>query len=197
MAAKVAHGSEARLNSGARVRRGNDGLLRDVEVDLSQPKQIVIAGKIKCQMRVRIHETWRKRRVAEVDYLCVIGNRQVASRIDNFVAEYDNDGVLRERVRFTVEHPCGFERERFLECKDGALVLIEQSQVTSAINEHAGIGGQHLQVNHVVFLESDRPISQTASLEVRVWRVVKTLVAREAKNEAFWNKLIGLRNPLC
>ena len=31
---------------------------------------------------------------------------------------------------------------------------------------------------------------------MRVWRVVKTLVAREVKNETFRNKLIRLRDPL-
>ena len=38
----------------------------------------------------------------------------------------------------------GIECERLFEGNNGALVLIEQSEVTSAIDQHAGIRGQHL-----------------------------------------------------
>jgi len=93
------------------VRRGNDRLLRNVEVDLFQPAQIVIAGVIKSQMRVRVHETRRKRRVAKVDDLRAVWDRQIASRIGNFVALHDNDGILRQGVRFAVEHPRSLERD--------------------------------------------------------------------------------------
>ena len=115
-ASKIAHGSEARLDSGTCMRRGNDRLLRDVHIEFLQSSLAVITRKIGSQMRVRIYETRRKRRVAEVDNLRAVWGRQIASRIDNFVALYDDDGVLHERVRFAVEHPCGFKHDWLVGC---------------------------------------------------------------------------------
>ncbi len=60
-------------------------------------------------MRVRIHETRTKRRIAKVDNACVAGNLQVASCVNNFVVLYDDDPVLQERVRFTIKHSRSFE----------------------------------------------------------------------------------------
>ncbi len=100
------------------------------------------------------------------------------------------------RNAFSRRGEVGIEYERLFEGNNGARVLIECREIASAIDQHAGIRRQHLEVDHVVFLESHRPISQTPGLEVRIWRVVKTLVAREVKNETFRNKLIGLRDPL-
>ena len=75
-------------------------------------------------------------------------------------------------------------------------VLIERGEVSPAIDQHAGVGWQNLEVNHVIFFKPHRPISQTPGLEVRVRRIVKALVFPELENETLRNELIGLSNPL-
>ena len=65
-------------------------------------------------MRMRVHESRRQGRVAEIDHLCAIRNREVAANIDNFVALDDDDSVLHERFRFPIEHAFGFERDHFI-----------------------------------------------------------------------------------
>ena len=49
-------------------------------------------------MGVGIHESRAKRCVAKVDHLCTAGDRQVASRINNFVCPDDDHAVLHEGI---------------------------------------------------------------------------------------------------
>ena len=53
------------------MRRGNDSLLGDVEVELLQSAYIVIAGVIQREVRMCIHESRRERGIAKVDDLRV------------------------------------------------------------------------------------------------------------------------------
>src|SRR5256714_14819065 len=62
-------------------------------------------------MRVAVHESGRKGRVAEIDHLRALGNREVAAGIDDFIALDDDDAVAHERFRFAVEESSGFESD--------------------------------------------------------------------------------------
>ncbi len=64
-------------------------------------------------MRMRIHEAGRKRRIAQIDYLCVARDRQIAPSIDNLIALHDYHGVLHERVRFAVKESRCFQHDWF------------------------------------------------------------------------------------
>ena len=75
-------------------------------------------------------------------------------------------------------------------------MLIECGQVTPAIDQHACINRQDFELNHVVLSKPQRPVSQTAGLEVRLWRIVEALIGGKVEREAFRNKLIILRDPL-
>ena len=59
-------------------------------------------------MRMRVHEARRQCRVAKVDHFRVSRNRDVRSDIDNLIALHDDDAVLRESTRFTIEQPRRF-----------------------------------------------------------------------------------------
>src|SRR5207244_7357069 len=63
------------------------------------------------QMRMPGHEAWRKGRVTEVDNLRISRRRQIASGVDNFVALNNDDAVLGERFRFTVEKSRSFQND--------------------------------------------------------------------------------------
>src|SRR4051794_3616566 len=65
-------------------------------------------------MRVTIHESRRKRGVAEIDHLGVSGRGQVASRIDDLVSLNNDDAVLHERVRFSIKQTRRFEDDDFV-----------------------------------------------------------------------------------
>src|ERR1041384_7382243 len=65
-------------------------------------------------MRVRIHETRRKRRVAQIDHLRVARDRQITSRIENLIALNEHHGVLHERVRLTVKESRRFQRDSLI-----------------------------------------------------------------------------------
>jgi hypothetical protein len=58
---------------------------------------------------MRIHEAGRKRRIAQIDYLCVAWDRQIAPGIDNLIALHDYHAVLQERVRFAVKESRSFQ----------------------------------------------------------------------------------------
>ena len=69
-------------------------MLGDVYVKFLQSPFIVIAGEILGEMRVRIHETRTKRRIAKVYDACATGNLQVASCVHNLVVLDDDYPVL-------------------------------------------------------------------------------------------------------
>ena len=95
-ASEIAHGSETCFDSSARVRRGNDRLLGDVEIELSQSAHIVIAGVIQSQMCMCVHESRRERRIAQIDHLRVGWNSQIATNIDNLIVSNDDDAIWNE-----------------------------------------------------------------------------------------------------
>ena len=62
-------------------------------------------------MRVRIHETRRERRIAQIDDARFLGNRQAAAGIDDLVALDDHHAVGHERLCFSVEEARRFKRD--------------------------------------------------------------------------------------
>ena len=94
--AQVAHGCESRFNSRACKHRRANRLLGNVQIKFLQSTLIVITGVIGGQMCVRIHEAGGKCCVSEIDHLRAAWERQVTSRIDNFVAAHDHHAVLQE-----------------------------------------------------------------------------------------------------
>ena len=62
-----------------------------------------VIGVIVGEMRVPIHESGRKRRVAEIDHLRVSWRAQIASGIDDFAALNDDNAVLHECFRLAIE----------------------------------------------------------------------------------------------
>jgi hypothetical protein len=63
---------------------------------------------------MRIHETRRKRCVAEVNYLRIARDRQIASRSGNLIALNDHHGVLHKRVRLPVKESRRFQRNSLI-----------------------------------------------------------------------------------
>ena len=61
-------------NRRARISGRLNRLLGHIEIQLMQPALVIIAGKIQRQMRMRVHESWRKRRIAEIDHPRAIRN---------------------------------------------------------------------------------------------------------------------------
>jgi hypothetical protein len=59
---------------------------------------------------MRIHETRRKRCIAQVDYLRIARDWQIASRIDNLITLHEDHTVLREDVRFAIKESRRFQR---------------------------------------------------------------------------------------
>src|SRR4029077_20773639 len=80
-ASEIAHSGESRFYRCACVRRRDDRLLGDIEVKLFQATLIIIAGEIEREMRMRIHESGRKRRVAKINHLRVAWNGSIAPNI--------------------------------------------------------------------------------------------------------------------
>ena len=62
-------------------------------------------------MRVRVHETGRKRRVAEINHLRIGWNLHVASDVRDHIALHKHDRVAHQRFRFPIEKPRRFERD--------------------------------------------------------------------------------------
>ena len=110
-AAEIAHSCEASLDCCPRVSRRFDRLLRNIEIKLFQTPFVEVAREIEGQVRVRVHESGRKRRVAEIDHPRAGRDGQIAANIDNLVAVHDDDAILHERFRFTVEHPRCFQHD--------------------------------------------------------------------------------------
>ena len=109
--AQVAHSCETRFDRRAGKGRRADRLFGHIQIKLLQPALVVITREIGGQMRMRIHEARRKRRIAQVDHLRAARDWQIASRIENLIALHDHDGVLHERVRFTVKESRRFQRD--------------------------------------------------------------------------------------
>src|SRR5690349_12759680 len=65
-------------------------------------------------MRVRIHETRRKRRVAQIDYLRVSWDWHITSRIENLIALHVGDDVLRVRIGLTDKEPRRVQRDSLI-----------------------------------------------------------------------------------
>ena len=78
------------------------------------------------------------------------------------------------RESFSRRSESGIQCERLLEDSNRALVLIEQREIASSVDEHGCVCGQHLELNHVVVLKLQRPISQTAGLQLSLWRILKS-----------------------
>jgi hypothetical protein len=89
----------------------------------------------------------------------------------------------------------GIERERLLKESNGALMLIECSEIPSTIGEHGRVNGQHLDVYHVVFLKPPGAVGQATGLQAHVRRVMKAPVGGQIENESPGNKLIVLSEP--
>src|SRR5437764_12557193 len=87
------------------------------------------------------------------------------------------------------------ERQRLVKSNNGALVLIEQRQVSPTISQHSRIRRQNLSVYNIILCKSDRPISQSAHLEGRVRCVMKALVSSGSENQSLRHELIALRDP--
>src|SRR5260370_2200401 len=102
-AAEISYRRKTGLDGGARIPRCDDRLLGSIEVDFLQSALVVVTGKIERQMRMPVHESGRKRGVAEIDDLRISRRRQVASGIDNLVALNNDDAVLGQRFRFSIE----------------------------------------------------------------------------------------------
>ena len=109
--ADVADRRESGVERLPRVARGDQSLLRDrppqafVEVD--EPALRSLAR----QVRVRIDEPRKKRRIAEVHDGNAGGNRQAGSGLLDFGALDQDDRVLDDSVRAAVEHAGGLERD--------------------------------------------------------------------------------------
>src|SRR4051812_30689960 len=74
------------------------------------------------KMRVRVDESGTEGRIAKIDYLRALGNRDPAAGVENLSILHDNDGVRDERLAFAVKHSRGFERDgvvRLGECAGG------------------------------------------------------------------------------
>src|SRR6266446_7857426 len=106
--AEISHSRESSFDCGARISGRGDRLLGNVQVDLFQSTLVVVTGEIERQMGMPVHEAWRKGRVAEVDDLRIRWRRQIAPSVDNFVALNNDDAVLGQRFRFTVEKSRSF-----------------------------------------------------------------------------------------
>ena len=105
-AAQIAHRGEARFDRDPRVGDRHQRELGDIRLQQLQPALIKVAGEIKSDVRVRIHESRRKRGVTEIDHLRAGGNRQVAPRVGDR-GSLDNDDTVRDqRLRFAVEEAC-------------------------------------------------------------------------------------------
>src|SRR5438874_1241324 len=112
--AEVAHGCEAGFDGRTRVFCRDDRVLRNVLVDFAQPALVVIAGKIEREMGVTVHKSWRKRGVAEIDHLCVWRRGQIAAGIDNFIALNNDNAVLDEHFRLSIEQTSCFQDNDFV-----------------------------------------------------------------------------------
>jgi hypothetical protein len=104
-APQIAHRCKSRLHCHPRKCRRRDRLLGNIQIHLFQTAIVVVPGEIRRQMRMRVHEPWRERRIAEVDHLRALRNREVAPCVHNLVALHDHDAVRHESLRFTVEKP--------------------------------------------------------------------------------------------
>src|SRR5437763_7141459 len=60
-------------------------------------------------MSVRVHEPGRKRRVAKIDYLRPLRNREIAAGVADRVALDNNNAVCDERLCFAVEESSCFQ----------------------------------------------------------------------------------------
>src|SRR4029077_8341452 len=110
-ATEAAHSCKPGFKSCPRKQCRSNRLLGYVQIDFSKPPLIVIAGEIISEMCMCIHEPRTKRRITKIDDPCAARDRQIVSRIYNFVLLHDDDGVLHKCIRFAVENACGFERE--------------------------------------------------------------------------------------
>jgi hypothetical protein len=63
---------------------------------------------------MRIHETRRKRRITEIDYLRIARDRQIAPCFDNLIALHDHHGVLQKRVRLTIKKSRRFQHDSLI-----------------------------------------------------------------------------------
>src|SRR2546423_12341415 len=76
------------------------------------------------------------------------------------------------RESFSRRSESGIQCERLLEDSSRALVSIEQGEIASAVDEHGCVCGQNLELNYVVVLNLQRPISQNAGLQLWFWRIL-------------------------
>src|SRR6266446_7605263 len=109
--AEISHSRESSFDCGARISGRGDRLLGNVQVDFFQSALVVVTGEIERQMRMPIHESGRKGGVAEIDDLRIGRRRQIASGIDNLVPLNNDDAVLGQRFRFTVEKSRSFQND--------------------------------------------------------------------------------------
>src|SRR6202040_1467149 len=101
--AEIADRRESSFDRGAGMSCRDDCLLGNIQVDLFQSALVVVTGEIERQMSMPVHEAWRKGRVAEIDALRIRWGRQITPSIDNLVPLNNDDAVLGERFRFTIE----------------------------------------------------------------------------------------------
>ena len=113
-AAEIAHGGESAFDRGARVGNRKESELRDIHLEKFQDSLIKVAGEIEGEMGVRIHETGRKRRVAEIDDLRALRNGQVAAGIHDLVALNNDDAVGHQRLCFSVKETGGLQCDHLI-----------------------------------------------------------------------------------
>src|SRR6266513_3561452 len=62
-------------------------------------------------MRVGVHEARGKRRIAKLDHLRAIWHRQITANVHDLIALDDDDTMLHECCRFSIEHALRFEHD--------------------------------------------------------------------------------------
>jgi len=58
-----------------------------------------------------VHESGCKRDIAEIDHLRVSRDRQITANVHNLIALDDDDTMLHECCRFSIEHALRFEHD--------------------------------------------------------------------------------------
>src|SRR5438094_757666 len=112
--------------------------------------------------------------------LCEFSRETIRTRGQLLLSARQFSGAFRKPLLRRPEP--GIEPERLPEESDGALVLIECSEISPAIDQHGRVDGQHLEVYYVVFLEPQSAVSQATGLQAYVRRVMKALVTCEVEN---------------
>ena len=113
---EIAHAGEAGLDRRLRIGNHLECELRNVFVEHAQAQLVVVPGIVEGQVGMRVHETGREGRVAEVDDLRVIGNGDVASRRRDNIAFHHDDAVRQKSLRFAVEEAGRFEGDDGWRC---------------------------------------------------------------------------------